>query len=59
MGSDRQQGGVHIGDCGATGVEFVANKLVIKRRLRLLWRIGGGTVCVTKGNGGMALGGRS
>lgn len=29
-GQHRQQGGVHIGDCGATGVEFVANKLVLK-----------------------------
>ena len=27
---NRQQGGVHIGDCGATGVEFVPNKLVLK-----------------------------
>lgn len=37
MGSERQQGGVHIGDCGATGVEFVAKQTCYKRRLRLLW----------------------
>lgn len=30
MGSGRQQGAVHIGNCGATGVDLVANKLVIK-----------------------------
>lgn len=51
MGSDRQQGGVHIGDCGATGVEFVVNKLVIKEGSDCCGELGG--VCVTKGNGGM------
>lgn len=51
MGSDRQQGGVHIGDRGATGVEFVANKLVIKVGSDCCGECG--VVCVTKGNGGM------
>lgn len=51
MGPDRQQRGVHTGDCGATGVEFVADKLVIKEGSGC----GGewGVVCVTKGSGGM------
>lgn len=50
MGSDRQQDGVHIGHCGATAVEFVAKKLVIKGSDCCgEW----GVVCVTKGNGGM------
>lgn len=45
---------VHIGDCGATGVEFVANKLVRKKGSDCCgeW----GVVCVTKGNGGMVPG---
>lgn len=45
---------MHIGDCDATAVEFVANKLVIKEGSDCCgeW----GAVCVTKGNGGMALG---
>lgn len=30
MGPGRRQRAVRTGDCGATGVEFVANKLVIK-----------------------------
>lgn len=47
MGPGRRQ----RGDCGATGVEFVANKLVIKEGSGC----GGewGAVCVTKGSGGM------
>lgn len=46
MRSDRQQGGVHIGDCGASGVEFVANKLVIKEGSDCCGKWG--VVCVTK-----------
>lgn len=46
MRSDRQQGGVHIGDCGASGVEFVANKLVIKEGSDCCGKWG--AVCVTK-----------
>lgn len=44
--SDRQQGGVHIGDCGASGIEFVANKLVIKEGSDCCGKWG--VVCVTK-----------
>lgn len=50
-GQTGNRGGVHIGDRGATGVEFVANKLVVKEGSDCCgeW----GVVCVTKGDGGM------
>lgn len=45
---------MHIGDCGATGVDLVANKLVLKEGSDCCgeWC----AVCVTKGNGGMVPG---
>lgn len=49
-----QQGGVHTGDCGATGIEFVANKHVVKEGSDCCGERG--VVCVTKGNGGMDAG---